>query len=108
MNFHRKLRVEAVRCEQCLVARGEWCGDKSRPSLGILEREREKEREKLSSTSARNANVSDSKYRVLSLSIVLIMIFGLWLVWAAPSCCSSGLSGLTQGWMMSIDHALGK
>ena len=46
MNFHRKLRVEAVRCEQCLVARGEWCGDKSRPSLGILESQRERERER--------------------------------------------------------------
>ena len=33
--------MEAVRCELCLVARGEWCGDKSRPSLGIRERERE-------------------------------------------------------------------
>ena len=33
--------MEAVRCELCLVARREWCGDKSRPSLGIRERERE-------------------------------------------------------------------
>ena len=48
--------MEAVRCEQCLVARGEWCGDKSRPSLGIREK---KQRGKLSSAVARNANVSD-------------------------------------------------
>lgn len=53
--------MEAVRCELCLVARGEWCRDKSRPSLGIREREK-KQRGKLSSTLARNANVSDSKY----------------------------------------------
>ena len=38
--------MEAVRCELCLVARREWCGDKSRPSLGIREIERERERER--------------------------------------------------------------
>ena len=38
--------MEAVRCEQCLVARGEWCGDKSRPSLGIREREPERDIER--------------------------------------------------------------
>ena len=47
----------------CLVARtegrGEWCGDKSRPSLGIPGREKKKQRGKLSSALARNANVSD-------------------------------------------------